>query len=74
MATVQSESKDDAGHKFWTARYGSYAIRIDASRPGVFKWLISLGGSSVRNGVAPDRDGAAAAVSDALDELLRQMS
>jgi hypothetical protein len=43
MATVQYESKDNAGHRFWTARYGRYAIRIDASRPGVFKWLITPG-------------------------------
>ena len=71
MATVQYESNDDAGHKFWTARYGRYAIRIDASRPGVFKWLVTLQGSSVRKGVAPNRDEAAVAVSDALDELLR---
>ena len=74
MATVQYESKDHAGHKFWTARYGRYAIRIDANRPGVFKWLISLEGSSVRKGVTPNREDAAAAVSDALDELLRQKS
>jgi hypothetical protein len=29
MAKVQNESKDDGGHRFWTARYGRYAIRID---------------------------------------------
>ena len=28
-ARVTYESKDDAGHKFWVARYGRYAIRID---------------------------------------------
>ena len=72
MATVQYESKDHAGHRFWTARYGRYAIRIDANRPGVFKWLISLDSNSVRKGVAPNREAAAVAVSDALDELLRQ--
>jgi hypothetical protein len=74
MATVQYEPHDHAGHKFWTARYGRYAIRIDASRPGIYKWLITLEGSTVRNGIVPDRDEAAAAVSDALDELLRQKS
>jgi hypothetical protein len=74
MAMVQYDSKENAGHKFWTARYGRYAIRIDANRPGVFKWLISLEGNSVRKGIAPNRDKAAAAVSDALDELLHQMS
>jgi hypothetical protein len=47
---------------------------MPASRPRVYKWLISLKGSSVRNGVAPNRDEADAAVSDALDELLGQKS
>jgi hypothetical protein len=69
MATVQYESKDDAGHKFWTARYGRYAIRIDASRAGVYRWLSTEEGRSVRKGVAPDRGEAAAEVSEALDEL-----
>jgi hypothetical protein len=49
MARVTYESKD-AGHKFWTARYGRYVIRIDANRPGVYRWLISLEGRSVRKG------------------------
>jgi hypothetical protein len=74
MAMVRYESKDDAGHKFWTARYGRYAIRIDANRPGDYKWLIILEGSTVRDGIAPNRDEADAAVSDALDELRRQKS
>jgi len=71
MARVTYQSKDDAGHKFWTARYGRYAIRIDANRPGVYRWLITLERRTVRKGFAPDRDEAAAAVSDALDELPR---
>jgi hypothetical protein len=71
MARVQYESKDDAGHKFWTARYGRYAIRIDANRAGVYRWLVTLEGRSVRKGVASDRAEAHAAVSDALDELPR---
>jgi hypothetical protein len=71
MATVQYESKDNAGHKFWVARHGRYAIRIDANRPGVYPWLISLEGRTVRKGVAADRDEAAAAVSEMLDELSR---
>jgi hypothetical protein len=53
------------------ARSGRYAIRIDATRRGVYPWLITLEGRSVRKGVAPDRDQAADAVSDALDELPR---
>jgi hypothetical protein len=71
MAMVHYDSKENGGHKFWTARYGRYAIRIDATRRGVYPWLISLEGRSVRKGVAPDRDQAAAAVSEALDELPR---
>ena len=69
MATVTYQSKDHAGHKFWVARSGRYAIRIDATRRGVYPWLITLEGGSVRKGVAPDRDQAAEAVRDALDEL-----
>ena len=38
---------------------------------GVYPWLVTLEGRSVRNGVAPERDQAADAVSDALDELPR---
>jgi hypothetical protein len=50
MARVTYESKDDAGHKFWTARHGRYAIRIDANRRGVYRWFISLEGRGVRKG------------------------
>jgi hypothetical protein len=71
MATVQYESKENIGRRFWTARYGRYAIRIDAKQPGVYPWLITLEGRSVRKGVAPNRDQAANAVSEALDELPR---
>jgi hypothetical protein len=52
MARVTYASKDHAGHKFW-ARYGRYTIRIDATRRGVYPWLITLEGHSVRKGVAP---------------------
>jgi hypothetical protein len=74
MAMVEYESKDDGGHRFWTARYGPYAIRIDANRPGVYRWLITEKGRSIRKDIAPNREEAAAAVSDALDELPRQKS
>jgi hypothetical protein len=74
MARVTSESKDDAGHKFWVAHYGRYVIRIDANCPGVYRWLITLQGQSVRKGIASDRDQADAVVSDALDQLPHQMS
>jgi hypothetical protein len=69
---VQYESKDDAGHKFWTARYGRYAVRIDANKPGLYRWMITLDGPAVRKGTAPNRDeAAAAAVQAALEELPR---
>jgi hypothetical protein len=71
MATVQYESKDDSGHRFWTARDGRYAIRIDANRPGLYRWGITLEGHSIRKGTAPNRDQAADGVSQALEELLR---
>jgi hypothetical protein len=51
------------------ARSGRYAIRIDATRRGVYPWLITLEGGSVHKGAAPDRDQAADTVRDALDEL-----
>jgi hypothetical protein len=44
---------------------------MDANRPGVYRWLITLDGRTVRSGVASGREEAAAAVSDALDELPR---
>jgi hypothetical protein len=58
VAKVQYESKDDGGHRFWTARYGRYAIRIDANRPGLYRWVITLEGRSIRKGTAPGRDEA----------------
>jgi hypothetical protein len=71
MAMVQYESKENASHRFWVGRYGRYAVRIDANRPGVYPWLITLEGRIVRKGTAPDRDRAHQAVSEALDELPR---
>ena len=59
MTTGQYDSKENAGRGFWTARYGRYAIRIDANRLGIYRWLISLEGRSVRKGVASGRDEAA---------------
>ena len=29
MKKVRYQRRDDGGHRFWTARYGRYAIRID---------------------------------------------
>jgi hypothetical protein len=69
MAKVQYQSKDDARHKFWTARYGRYAIRIDAKQPGLYRWMVTLDGRAVRRGTTPSRDDAAAAVDEAMEEL-----
>jgi hypothetical protein len=44
MARVTYQRKDDAGHKFWVAHSSRYVIRIDANRPGVYRWLITLEG------------------------------
>ena len=52
MARVQYEDKENAGDKFRVARYGRHAIRIDANRPGVYSWIVTWWGRSVRNGVA----------------------
>jgi hypothetical protein len=41
MAKVQYERKDDAGHKFWTARSGATPLRIDANQPGLYRWMIT---------------------------------
>ena len=44
MAVVQYDSKENAGHRFWTARYGRYAVRIDANRPGIYRWIVTMEG------------------------------
>jgi hypothetical protein len=62
---------DEEPHKFWTAHFGRYAIRIDADRPGLYPWIITLDSRAVRKGTAPGRDEAAGAVSEALEELSR---
>jgi hypothetical protein len=60
VAPVQYESKENMDRKFWTARYGRYAIRVDAKRCGVYLWLITLEGRSDHKGLAPGRAEAAA--------------
>ena len=71
MAAVRYESKENAGHRFWVTRYGRYAVRIDANRPGVYPWLVTLEGRIVRKGTGPGRDETHLAVSEALNELPR---
>jgi hypothetical protein len=74
MATVQYESKENAGRKFWTGHYGRYAIHIDGNRPGVYRWLITLEGAAQSARGRLNRDEAAAAVSDAWTSCPHQKS
>ncbi len=71
MITVQYEARRNGEHRFWVGRHGPYSIRIDANRPGLFRWLITHEGRSVASGVAADRDQAANDAAAALAELPR---
>jgi len=71
MITVQYEPRRNGEHIFWVGRHGSHSIRIDANRPGVYRWTITRGGRSVAGGEAADRDQAANDASAALGELPR---
>jgi hypothetical protein len=62
-----SREQGRRGRRFWTARY---AIRIDAKRTGLSRWVITLVGRWIRRGTARGREEAADAVSRALEELL----
>jgi hypothetical protein len=59
MARVTYESKDNAGHNFWVARYGRYAVRIDATPPRCLPVAHHPGGPVGPQGCRPDRDEAA---------------
>lgn len=69
MITVQYETKRNGEHIFWVGRHGPHSIRIDANRPGVYRWVISRDARSVASGVAADRDQAANDAAAALGEL-----
>jgi hypothetical protein len=56
MITVQYETKRNGEHIFWVGRHGAHSIRIDANRPGVYRWMITRDARSVASGVAADRD------------------
>jgi hypothetical protein len=71
MITVQYELKRNGEHRFWVGRHGRYSIRIDANRPGVFRWMITRNSRSVASGVAADRDEAANDAAAALGQLPR---
>ena len=68
-AKVQDESKDD-GAQVLDCRYGRSAIRIDAHRPGLDRWGITLEGRSIGKGPALGVTRPADAVSRVLAELL----
>ncbi len=55
----------------WVGRHGPHSIRIDANRPGLYRWMITRDGRSVASGVAADRDQAANDAAAALSELQR---
>ncbi len=57
---MQYESKDDAGHKFWTARHGRY-VRIDANKPRPLPVDDHARRPCSPQGLPPNRDEAAAA-------------
>jgi hypothetical protein len=56
MSTVQYETKRNGDHIFWVGRHGPHSIRIDANRPGLFRWTITRDARSVASGVAAGRD------------------
>jgi hypothetical protein len=69
MITVQYETKRNGEHTFWVGRHGPHSIRIDANRPGVYRWMITRDARSVASGVAANRDQAANDAAAALGEL-----
>jgi hypothetical protein len=71
MITVQYEAKRNGEHRFRVGRHGPHSLRIDANRPGVYRWMITRDGQSVASGVAADRDEAADYAAAALGELPR---
>jgi hypothetical protein len=72
MVSITWESYENAGHQFWTARWGRYSLRIDANKAGVYRWTIqdvTDGNRQVAGNLAPDRAAADQAVRAALAGL-----
>jgi hypothetical protein len=67
MAKVEYESKGDGGTGSGRPAMAATPSRIDANRPGLYRWVITLEGRSIRKGTAPGRDEPADAVSQALE-------
>ncbi|SRR6266487_6493064 len=40
MENVTWERREDGDHIFWVARSGRYSLRIDANKPGVYRWSV----------------------------------
>jgi hypothetical protein len=72
MAVVQHESRRTRATDSGRPATAATPSGSTPTGPGIYRWLITYKGRTVRNGVAPNREEAAAAVSDALDELPRQ--
>ena len=70
MKKVRYQSKGRRRAQVLDGRYRRSAIRIDADRPGLDRWVITLEGRSIGKGPALGRDEAADAVSRVLEELL----
>jgi hypothetical protein len=70
MKKVRYQSRGRRGAQVLDGRYRRYAIRIDANRPGLDRWVITLEGRSIGKGPAPGREEAEEAVSGVLEELL----
>jgi hypothetical protein len=52
MITVRYETKRNGEHVFWVGRHGPHSIRIDANKPGVYRWTITRDRRSIASGVA----------------------
>jgi hypothetical protein len=71
MITVQYQPKRNSEHRFWVGRHGPHSVRIDANKPGVYRWMITRDRRAVASGVAANRDQTADDVATALGELPR---
>jgi hypothetical protein len=65
------QAKRNGEHRFWVGRHGPHSIRIDANKPGVYRWVITRDRRSVASGVAASRDQAADDAAAALSDLQR---
>jgi hypothetical protein len=52
-------------------RHGPHSVRIDANKPGVYRWMITRDRRAVASGVAANRGQAANDAATALGELPR---